>query len=281
MRLHYASLLAASLCAATFAGTPFISLQFLGRSTSGGYDVSAAEIAAYDPATSRAFVVNALSASVEIMDLSIPAAPIRVGSIPMMPYGAQLQSLAVRNGLVAAAVSATTNTDPGKIVFYTTTGAFVAVVTVGSGPDMVGFTPDGTKVMCANEGEPDANYVVDPEGSISIIDVTGTISQASVTTIGFNGLPAGVIDPAIRAFGPNSPTIGQDLEPEYVAFSADSSTAWVTLQEHSAVAVVDIATRTIVAVRPLGYKPHGSGTAALTTATFTAPPVVGTTAAGQ
>ena len=79
-RSHYASLLAASLCAATFAGTPFISLQFLGRSSPGGYDVSAAEIAAYDPATSRAFVVNALTASVEIMDLSIPSAPSRVGS---------------------------------------------------------------------------------------------------------------------------------------------------------------------------------------------------------
>ena len=98
--------------------------------------------------------------------------------------------MAVRNGLVAAAVSATTNTDPGKIVFYTTSGSFVGIVTVGAGPDMVCFTPDGTKVMTANEGEPDANYVVDPEGSISIIDVTGRISQASVTTIGFNGLPA-------------------------------------------------------------------------------------------
>lgn len=281
MRPHFAPLLAASLSAAAFAGTPFITLQFLGRSTSGGYDVSAAEIAAYDPATSRAFVVNALAASIEIMDLSVPAAPTRVGSIPMLPYGAQLQSLAVRNGLVAAAVSATTNTDPGKIVFYTTSGSFVGIVTVGAGPDMVCFTPDGTKVMSANEGEPDSNYVVDPEGSISIIDVTGPISQASVTTLGFNGLPAGVIDPSIRAFGPNSPTIGQDLEPEYIAVSADSSTAWVTLQEHSAVGVVDIATRTIVAVRPLGYKPHGSGTAALTTATLTAPPVVGTTAAGQ
>ena len=97
MRLHFASLLAASFSATAFAGSPFISLEFLGRSSPGGYDVSAAEIVAYDPATSRAFVVNALSASVEIMDLSIPAAPIRVGSIPMIPYGAQLQSLAVRN----------------------------------------------------------------------------------------------------------------------------------------------------------------------------------------
>jgi hypothetical protein len=281
MHTHLASLLAASLSGVAFAGSPFISLQFLGRSTAGGYDVSAAEIAAFDPATSRAFVVNALTASIDIMDLSVPAAPIRVGTIPMLPYGAELQSVAVRNGLVAAAVSATNKTDPGKVIFHTTSGAFVGLVTVGALPDMVCFTPDGTKVLSANEGVPDTNYAVDPEGSISIIDVTGPISQASVTTVGFNGLPAGVIDASIRTFGPNSPTIGQDLEPEYIAVSADSSTAWVTLQEHSAVAVVDIAARAIVAVRPLGYKAHGSGTASLTTAALTAPPVIGTTAAGQ
>lgn len=281
MRPLPAFLAAASLAAPALAGSPYVSLQFLGRTTSGGYDVSASEISAFDPATSRAFVVNALSASIEIVDLSVPAAPVRVGSIPMIPYGAELQSVAVRNGLVAAAVSAANKTDPGKVVFYTTGGAFVGAVTVGSLPDMVCFTPDGTKVMTANEGEPDPAYSVDPEGSISIIDVTGPITQSGVTTLGFNGLAAGTIDPSIRAFGPNAPTIGQDLEPEYIAVSADSSTAWVTLQEHSAIAVVDVAARAIVAVRPLGYKDHGTGTPALATATLASPPVIGTTAAGQ
>jgi DNA-binding beta-propeller fold protein YncE len=167
-------------------------------------------------------------------------------------------------------------------VFFDTAGAFLASVTVGALPDMVTFTPDGTKVVIANEGEPSADYLVDPEGSISIIDVTGkAITQADVTTLGFNGLAAGVIDASIRAFGPGSPTIGQDLEPEYVAVAPDSATAWVSLQEHSAVAVVDLATSSITSVRALGTKKHGQGTPSLTTATFAAPPVLGTTAAGQ
>jgi hypothetical protein len=47
-----------------------------------------------------------------------------------------------------------------------------------------------------------------------------------------------------------------DLEPEYLTFSPDGSTAFVTLQENNAVAKLDIATATILDIYPLGLKDH-------------------------
>jgi 2',3'-cyclic-nucleotide 2'-phosphodiesterase / 3'-nucleotidase / 5'-nucleotidase len=63
------------------------------------------------------------------------------------------------------------------------------------------------------------------------------------------------IDPAIRIFGPNA-TVAQDLEPEYIAISPDGSTAYVSLQENNALAVVDIAAAEVTALVALGYKDH-------------------------
>jgi hypothetical protein len=267
---------------AAFAGGSSITLTHLASTPRAGYDAAAAEIVAFDPATKRAFVVNGLTNNIDIFDLTIPGAPVAAGSISMLPYGGGVQSVAAKNGRLACAVQAAVKTDPGTAVLFDTSGNLIASVTVGALPDMICFTPDGTKVLTANEGEPDLTYSVDPEGSISIIDVSGkTISQANVTTLGFNGLAAGVIDPSVRAFGPGNPSIGQDLEPEYVAVAPDSSYAWVTLQEHSAYAVVDLATKAITAVRPFGTKKFGVGVPTLTTAEFTNPPVLGTTAAGQ
>src|SRR5262245_2205004 len=44
---------------------------------------------------------------------------------------------------------------------------------------------------------------------------------------------------SIRIYGPGA-TLAQDLEPEYIAVSHDSKTAWVTLQENNAIAILDI-----------------------------------------
>ena len=129
---------------------------------------------------------------------------------------------------------------------------------------MVTFTPDGTMVVVANEGEPD-NYCAvgagDPEGSISIIDVSNgaaAVTNADVETAGFKEFNADIDalrSAGVRIFGPNA-SVAQDLEPEYVAIDADSTTAWVSLQENNAFAVVDLASATVTDILPLGFKDH-------------------------
>ncbi|HTV20602.1 MAG TPA: esterase-like activity of phytase family protein, partial [Polyangiaceae bacterium] len=53
--------------------------------------------------------------------------------------------------------------------------------------------------------------------------------------------------------------LSTDLEPEYIAVGPDGTTAWVSLQENDAVAVLDIASRTFTAILPLGVKDFSHG----------------------
>ena len=48
----------------------------------------------------------------------------------------------------------------------------------------------------------------------------------------------------------------EQLEPEYITVSADSTTAYVSLQENNAIATVNLVTGTILNVKGLGVKDH-------------------------
>jgi YVTN family beta-propeller protein len=183
--------------------------------------------------------------------------------------GETVNSVAVANGILAVAIGAAPKTDPGRVAFYdAATLAPLGSVPVGANPDNVAFTPDGTKLLVANEGEPNSyNQAdsVDPEGSVSVIDLSGGVAGASVATAGFgafNGDADALRDAGVRIFGPNA-SVAQDLEPEYIAISPDGTTAYVTLQENNALAVVDIATATVTDIVALGFKDHNAAGAGL------------------
>lgn len=215
------------------------------------------EIVTYDPDTFTLYVTNGVSQTVDVLsiaDIANSHTPTLVDSIDLSAYGAGITSVDVHNGLLAAAVPSVPKTDNGVVVLLQ--GSRVISVTVGALPDMVTFTPDGSHLLVANEGEPSEDYTVDPPGTVSIIDVSGGISatnQTDVTTLGFGAYEAISLDPRIRIFGPNA-SVSQDLEPEYIAVSADSTTAWVTLQENNAIAVIDLTAKQITEVRALGFK---------------------------
>ena len=231
---------------------------------SGSTQINSAEIAAYDPSTKRLYVANSVGGKLDILSLANPAAITAVASINIASYGG-LNSVAVRGGVVACALEGTNPQAAGSVVFFDQNGGFQKQVAVGAMPDMVTFSPDGRYVITANEGEPNAAYTTDPEGSVSVIDLTGglaALTQASVSTATFtayNGQAAALRAQGIRIYGglaASPATVAQDLEPEYVAVSADSQTAYVTLQENNAIAVLDLATKQITALRPAGSSAH-------------------------
>ena len=236
-----------------------IELNVLGSYASGAFDESAAEIIAYDPANQRLFVVNANNATVDVLDINDPALPTLMSTIDASAEGGPANSVAVYGNLVAVAIEASVKQDNGKVVFYNTTDLNkVGEVTVGALPDMVTFTRDGQAVLVANEGEPSDDYSNDPEGSVSIIDLSNGVASATVTTAdftAFNTEQAALEAKGLRVFGPGA-TLAQDMEPEYIAVSIDNQTAWVALQENNAVAELDIAAGEITAILPLGFKDH-------------------------
>jgi hypothetical protein len=162
---------------------------------------------------------------------------------------------------VAVAVENAIKTDPGQVEFFDTDGTPLNSVTVGALPDMLIFTPDGRWLLVANEGEPNSYGQidsVDPEGSVSIVDMkvgAANLTQADVRTATFNDAIPKRNASSIRIYGPGA-TLAQDLEPEYIAVSHDSKTAWVTLQENNAIAILDVEAGVFTRLVGLGFKNH-------------------------
>lgn len=235
-----------------------IELNYIGSFDPSGASTSTCEIVVHDPASQRLFTTSAVAGFLDIINFSNPAAPTLVTSVDMNSYGG-VTSVAVKNGIVAVASPNTDETLNGSVVFFDTNGVFLKQVTVGALPDMITFSPDGTKVMTANEGQPNANYSIDPEGSVSVIDISGGIpalSQANVTTLlftAYNSQEATLIASGVRKLKATS-TLSQDFEPEYITISADSQKAWVTLQENNAVVEINLATTTFTDIWALGTK---------------------------
>jgi len=235
-----------------------IQLNYLGSFDPSGNNNSSTEIVVHDPATQKLFTISSLTDVFDIIDFSNPSLLSVTQTVNMAPYGG-ITSIAVKNGIIA---TASPNTDPqqnGSVVFFDINGNFLKQVTVGALPDMITFSPDGTKVITANEGEPNDAYTVDPEGTISIIDISGGIgnlTQSNVTTLNFNNFDsqvAALTATGLRKVRTNN-TLSQDLEPEYVTVSSDSQKAWVTLQENNAIAEINLATKSITGIWGLGKK---------------------------
>ena len=217
---------------------------------------TAAEISAYDPKTKRLFVANAVKTAIDVIDMSDPFNLSYESELSIAAYGGGVNSVSVKNGLLAAAVEADPKTAPGKVVIWNTTSLdVVSAVTVGSLPDMVTFSADGKYIVSANEGEPNEDYSIDPNGSVSIIRVPGF----RVTTVDFAAWAfsaASLKTKGFRTPGPAGTTFAADVEPEYVAISQKCDKAWVTLQENNAVARIDLSSARIENIFPLGYKDH-------------------------
>lgn len=236
---------------------------------------SAYEIVDFDPFTHRLFMTAPSTNEIDVLDISNPESPLLKFSI-LINSVRRVNSVAAANGIVAVAASNRVREQNGFVVFLDAMrGTELNRVQVGVQPDMITFSPDGTKLLTANEGEPLKEYTIDPIGSVSVVDLrsgslddVAQLTQSQVTTIdftSFNSSSDTLQEKGIRIFGQvhNSDgeflrpsTVAEDLEPEYIAVTPDSRLAYVTMQENNAAAILDLATMELTNIFPLGFKDH-------------------------
>jgi hypothetical protein len=262
-----------------------ISLSLVGRIQLNPSDPEgAAEIVQFHAASNTIYAINSAAdePTIEIIDVSsLTSEPLAnpifsenltstALILPIEQYGVMLAgptSVAVSGDWMAVAIPAKDKATNGMVLFYNgldiSSPTFVKAVVVGNLPDMVTFTPDASKVLTANEGEPSGDYNIDPEGSISVIGIVNGMPGDTSTNISFaayNGKQTALEsqgmhfpNPSGRTINGNliSTTVAQDLEPEYI--TTTNKTAYVTLQENNGLAIVDL-TDNSVQVIGLGFK---------------------------
>ncbi|WOI38458.1 choice-of-anchor I family protein [Alteromonas sp. CI.11.F.A3] len=224
-------------------------------------DTNAIAVIAADTVTTTAMSDPINTTNLTVSNITLPA------DIDGVTLGS-LTSIAISGDLMAVAVPADVKTDNGYVLFYngldTSAPVFLDSVVVGALPDMVTFTPDGGKVLVANEGEPSDDYTVDPEGSISVINILASgepeETATSVSFTDFNSTQDDLVAQGMMFPNPTgrtikgvdiATTVAQDLEPEYI--TATNDVAYVSLQENNGLAILDLEELTVEIVG-LGVK---------------------------
>ena len=148
-----------------------------------------------------------------------------------------------------------TSNGTGRLVFFNTSnGSILNTLELGYHPDHVSRTPDGTKLLIANEGEytTGENGTTARAGSVSVVDISSVasaaniaaLSSANVITRDFsapnltgNASLTGVRDNTLTTNNATTTANPNNVEPEYITSTNDK--AFITLQEGNAIAVLD------------------------------------------
>ncbi|MDY5987947.1 MAG: choice-of-anchor I family protein [Lachnoclostridium sp.] len=257
-----------------YDSTGSLQLELAGRHNSGAMneDGGSLEIVTYNPVNGYAYAVSGVKGKLIAVDLNGKLDGDEVVSLAGTEYDVKalvdgfaygdMTSVAVSpdGSKLAVAIQAENYADNGVVALFVCNNdgslELLSTVTVGVQPDMLTFAGNGT-ILTADEGEPrEGSDAVDPKGSVTIITIDGANSMNAKSAYfdNFDGkreelTSAGVL--VQKGIYPST-----DFEPEYIAVAGN--TAYVSLQEANAVAVLDIASGEFTNVYPLGFQNYGT-----------------------
>lgn len=243
------------------AAEGILDLPRLGRAASAAGN-GGAEVVVWSPGCRRGALLDPAGQKIHLFDLDDPTAPDLTASADLSRLGPTPTGVAAHGSLIATTVAATPG-QPGQLALFDCDGRLLEKIAVGFHPDAVAFTPDGRFLVTADEGE--LNGPIDPPGGVSIVELSPAGSIVGVRILDFrpfdpSGPRAGELPADLRLAPGVLPSL--DLEPENVTISPDGQTAWVTLQEASAVAEIAIVNGVITRIASLALVDHsrpGSG----------------------
>ena len=215
---------------------------------------------------------------VDILSIATPAKPRLLHRLKVAD-GREISSVAFHptENLFAVAVIHPDPFTAGSIQLHDAdSGQLRTTLTAGVHPDSLAFSPDGRYLVAANEGEAyryAGGHYESPEGSVTHVAFGDGLQDPVVTQISledYSDIEGMLHRSHARAFpreviGGNSgeetevpirDNTSANTEPEYVAFSPDSTKAYVSLQENNGILVIDVATASIGKVFGLGMTEH-------------------------
>ena len=228
-------------------------------------DGGVAEIVKFNKENSCMYLVSGKTQTLDIVKVNTDGSTELVKKVDIADLGTvngfsagDITSVDVNTdrGLVAIAVQNADYTENGVIVTLDYEGNFVAKYEAGVQPDMVTFSPNGNYILSANEGEPREGYeAADPMGSVTVVDLSKN-TTAAYTFESLDSSRDALVAGGVLLKSGAAPSV--DLEPEFIAVSSDSKTAYVTLQENNAIAALDLTSGTWKYVKGLGFKDHSA-----------------------
>jgi DNA-binding beta-propeller fold protein YncE len=200
-----------------------------------------AEIVAATPDGQTLIYTDSEAEEIGFVDITNPAAPVEIGKLGM---GGEPTSVAVTpDG--AWALVAVHGTPDHLAVIDLTDRSLEAALSLGGQPDSVSVSPDGRYAAIAVENERDEDLndgemPQSPAGFLTIVDLVGQPSAWTTRDVALTGLAG---------------RFPEDPEPEFVDINSANQAA-VTLQENNHVAVVDLASGSVVSAWSAGTVTH-------------------------
>ena len=259
-----------------YDATGSLKLELAGRYNSGAMnaDGGSLEIVKYNPANGFAYAVSGVKGKLIAVNLNDSLNGEKVTSLTGTEY--DLTTVVQKDGFtygdmtsvaispdgskLAVAIQAADYNAKGVVALFTCNkdGSLTlrSTAEVGVQPDMVTFADNNT-ILTADEGEPrDGISGTDPKGSVSIVAIGGgdSLTASTVYFDSFDAKRNELTAAGVLVQKDTQPST--DFEPEYIAVSG--STAYVSLQEANAIAVLDITNKIFTGVYPLGFQNYGT-----------------------